>query len=221
MEKDHGKHHADAPHLLWETMGEEILYDAKIFRLRSVLRQSSDGRIAPFVSLDTPNWVTVIPELSGSVGPAAGTPSAASTGAATAAASAEDIAAAPRFLMVRQFRHGSEQIGLEFPAGIIDEGETPREAAARELLEETGYKAGELTEIGAVNPNPAFMNNTSYTYLARNLEKVSGQELDENEILDFHAVDVEEIRRDIGTGVYASAITVQAWYFYLKAVGCV
>ncbi len=208
MEKDHGKHHADAPHLLWETMGEEILYDAKIFRLRSVLRKSSDGRIAPFVSLDTPNWVTVIPELSGSVGPAA----------ATAAA---PTAAAPRFLMVRQFRHGSEQIGLEFPAGIIDEGETPREAAARELLEETGYKAGELTEIGAVNPNPAFMNNTSYTYLARNLEKVSGQELDENEILDFHAVDVEEIRRDIGTGVYASAITVQAWYFYLKAVGCV
>ena len=192
MGENDGIHHAEAPHLMWESVGGETLYDAKIFRLRSVRRRSHDGRLAPFISVDAPDWVTVVPELPGRE---------------------------RSFLLVRQYRHGAEKVGLEFPAGVIDPGESPLEAAARELREETGYRASELIEIGAVNPNPAFMTNTTHTYLARGLEKVSGQNLDEHEILDAHEVGVDEIRRDIGTGAYASAITVQAWFFYLRAVG--
>lgn len=202
MRNNEDNHHADASHLVWESMGGETLLDAKIFRLRSISRRSHDGRIAPFISLDSPDWVTIIPELPG-VGVLAEDGSSNET----------------RFLMVRQFRHGSEKVGLEFPAGVIDSGESPRDAAIRELQEETGYRADELVEIGAVNPNPAFMNNTTYTYLARGLEKISGQNLDENEILDFHEVGMEEIRKNVGSGVYANAIVVQAWYFYLRAVG--
>ena len=202
MSRKDGIHHADAPHLIWESMGGETLYDAKIFRLRSVLRKSPDGTLAPFISVDSPDWVTVVPELAPSGGE-----------------DSPGAAADRRFLLVRQYRHGTEEVGLEFPAGVIDPGETPREAAVRELLEETGYSAGELVEIGSVSPNPAFMTNTTHTFMARELRKVSGQDLDEHEILDVHEVGIEEIRRDIGTGVYASAITVQAWYFYLKAIG--
>ncbi|RKX87446.1 MAG: NUDIX hydrolase, partial [Spirochaetes bacterium] len=126
----------DDTHLRWENLESETQYDAGIFRLRTVRRRSPDGEKAPFVSVDAPDWVTIIPELEG------GDKS--------------------EFLMVRQYRHGSEMVEMEFPAGVIDPGEKPAEAAARELLEETGYKAKELREIGSVSPNPAFMTNRTY-----------------------------------------------------------
>src|SRR4030043_2150070 len=62
-------------------------------------------------------------------------------------------------VMVKQYRHGSREVTLEIPGGLVDPGDTPEKAAARELLEETGYQAEELMKIGSVNPNPALFNN--------------------------------------------------------------
>lgn len=143
--------------------------------------------------MDAPDWVTVIPEFKDSA-----------TGNLS-------------FLIVRQYRHGTEQVGLEFPAGAVDPGELPAVAAARELLEETGYQAELIQEIGAVSPNPAFMTNTAYTFVARGLKKISGQKLDEHEILDVHQVPFAKLKDAIGLEPYDSAITVQAWYFYLRS----
>jgi 8-oxo-dGTP pyrophosphatase MutT (NUDIX family) len=179
----------DDTHLVWENVESEVRYDAGIFKLRSVRRRSPEGRHAPFVSVDAPDWVTVIPEMDGG----------------------------KSFLIVRQYRHGTEKVGLEFPAGAVDPGESPAAAAARELLEETGYEASDIREIGSVSPNPAFMTNRTYTYLARGLVKVAVQELDEHEILDVHEVPGSEIEENMGRPPYDSAITVQAWYFYQKA----
>ncbi|RKX72209.1 MAG: NUDIX hydrolase [Spirochaetes bacterium] len=183
----------DDTHLRWENLESETQYDAGIFRLRTVRRRSPDGKKAPFVSVDAPDWVTIIPELEG------GDKS--------------------EFLMVRQYRHGSEMVEMEFPAGVIDPGEKPAEAAARELLEETGYKAKELREIGSVSPNPAFMTNRTYTYIARGLEKKSEQNLDEHEILDVHTVKYDDLKGNLGIKPYDNAITLQAWFFYLRESG--
>ena len=183
----------DDSHLRWENLESETCYDAGIFKIRTVRRSSPDGKKAPFVSVDAPNWVTIIPELS--------------TGADT------------EFLMVRQFRHGSEMVEMEFPAGLIDPGEEPAQAAARELLEETGYQAAELRQIGSVSPNPAFMTNRTYTYLARGLEKISELNLDEHEILDVHRVRLDELKTQLGLKPYDNAITLQAWFFYLRDTG--
>jgi len=180
----------DDSHLRWENLESETRYDAGIFRLRTVRRRSPDGKNAPFVSVDAPDWVTIIPEL--------------------------EEGEAARFLMVRQYRHGSEMVEMEFPAGVIDPGEKPAQAAARELLEETGYRAEELRQIGSVSPNPAFMTNRTYTFLARGLEKISGQNLDEHEILDVHEVEYNELRGSLGLQPYDNAITLQAWFFYLR-----
>ncbi|RKX83908.1 MAG: NUDIX hydrolase, partial [Spirochaetes bacterium] len=98
-------------------------------------------------------------------------------------------------------------------------GEKPAEAAARELLEETGYKAKELREIGSVSPNPAFMTNRTYTYIARGLEKKSEQNLDEHEILDVHTVKYDDLKGNLGIKPYDNAITLQAWFFYLRESG--
>jgi len=185
----------DDKHLRWENLESETRYDAGIFRLRTVRRQSPDGKKAPFVSVDAPDWVTIIPEL-------------------TLGDDAE-------FIMVRQYRHGSEMVEMEFPAGVIDPGEKPAEAAARELLEETGYQAKELREIGSVNPNPAFMTNRTYTYIARGLVKISEQNLDEHEILDVHTLNFSELKGKLGIKPYDNAITLQAWFFYLREISAI
>jgi ADP-ribose pyrophosphatase len=185
-------HESDDSHLVWENLDSETLYDTGIFRLRTVRRRSPAGRHAPFVSVEAPDWVTIIPEFEDP-----------GTGEAS-------------FLIVRQYRHGTEKVGLEFPAGAIDPGEKPADAAARELLEETGFSASELREIGSVSPNPAFMTNKAYTFLARGLQKIADLQLDEHEILDVHQVPFNELEQAMGKDPYDSAITVQAWYFYMK-----
>ncbi len=183
----------DDAHLHWETLGSRMLYDARIFKLNTVESRSVDSDSkASFVTLDSANWVTIIPALEGGES---------------------------RFLIVRQYRHGSGLISLEFPAGMIDKGESPADAAARELLEETGYRAELLEEIGSVNPNPAFMTNTTYTFRARGLQKVAELKLDEHEMIDVHEYGYSELLEAMGKAPFANAIMVQSWYWYLRASG--
>ncbi len=195
---------SDASHLHWEKTGSRNLFSTRIFSLREDERRSAEGKESSFIVVNAPNWVTVIPELE-----APDTPSALSSPAGSSVNN--------RFLIVRQFRHGTERVGMEFPAGVIDRGETPEQAARRELLEETGYEAGELKQIGEVSPNPAFMGNTTYTFVARRLRRVSSSlDLDEDELLDVCTKDFSSLKSEIGLPPFDSAITVQAWFFYLR-----
>ena len=88
------------------------------------------------------------------------------------------ITAAGRVVMIRQYRHGTGEIGLEIPGGVIDPGEEPLAAARRELREETGYGASELAAIGQVAPNPALQDNRCYSFVARGAFCERAQALD-------------------------------------------
>lgn len=85
--------------------------------------------------------------------------------------------------MVRQYRFGTDKVMLEIPAGKLEKGENPYNAALRELREETGYKTDALKSLGECVPTPAYCSEIIYLYLADNLT-FCGQDLDENEFLD-------------------------------------
>jgi ADP-ribose pyrophosphatase len=115
-------------------------------------------------------------------------------------------------LLVRQYRYAVDQFMWEMPAGIIDPGETPRQAAARELAEETGYSAGGLKSLGYFYSSPGFTTEKIHVFLATALQKKSGhqhaQDLDENVVC--RAVPLSRIRRMIHCREIRDAKTVLA-----------
>lgn len=176
-------------HLKWRTTNYEDLYDCRIFNLQKITSVFKKEKTAHFYRLDSPDWVTVIPLM-------------------------EDPEGRRFFIMVRQYRHGSGRITVEFPAGMVETNEPPEKAASRELIEETGYQAGKLIKIGNISPNPAFMNNRCHVIFASGCAMRKAQKLDEHEEIDILQVPVEEVYDKMGTGEYDNAIMMCSLRFY-------
>jgi ADP-ribose pyrophosphatase len=117
-------------------------------------------------------------------------------------------------VMAKQYRHGTREITLEIPGGLVDPGDTPEEAARRELLEETGYEAKELILLGSACPQPAILNNRSITYLARDVQQVQEPQLDETEDIEVILVPLSEITDLIRRGEISNAMVILAFYWY-------
>ncbi len=177
-------------HLRWRELSRRSIASGAIFELVAAQRVSSNGRTGEFWILDARDWVNVVPVVQGADG-------------------------SRSFLMVRQYRHGAELITTEFPAGMVERGEDPAAAAARELLEETGHRAGRLALISELRPNPAFMTNRCFTFLAEDLARVSALSLDELESLDPVELSESELDARAGRGELVNAMTMvalMAWH---------
>jgi 8-oxo-dGTP pyrophosphatase MutT (NUDIX family) len=116
-----------------------------------------------------------------------------------------------RVLLVRQWRFGIDAPTLEIPGGLVEERDT-RQAAARELEEETGYRARRWQRLGALHPNPALQSNLLTTYLATDLERLGEPQGAGGEEVELTSAALDEIPRLIAEGKITHALVVAAFY---------
>jgi ADP-ribose pyrophosphatase len=119
-----------------------------------------------------------------------------------------------KIALVKQFRYLYGKELYEIPAGKVNLGEEACVSAARELQEETGYKATKLTSLGAIYPSPGYTDEIIYIYLADSATYV-GQNLDDGEFLNCEFFDIDEVLNMINSGEICDAKTVLAVYKYL------
>jgi 8-oxo-dGTP pyrophosphatase MutT (NUDIX family) len=171
----------------WEKLDSEPLANYRIFQTRKDTRRSPrTGNIHQFYVLESSDWVNVIP-----------------------------LTADNNVVLIHQYRHGREKITLEIPGGIVDpEDDSPAETARRELLEETGYEVDHLVHIGTVDPNPAFLNNRCYTYLALGARKTQEPTFDGAEDIAVVEIPLDNIPELIRNGRISHALVVAAFYHY-------
>lgn len=122
-------------------------------------------------------------------------------------------------LFVQQYRHGAGEILVELPAGVVEEGEDPAEAARRELLEETGYAFDSIEQICQLYANPATSGNITYTYLLTGGRKVQEQELDSSEDIDVLLMSIEEAKTILFDNRIGQALHASALFYTFKKLG--
>ncbi len=119
-----------------------------------------------------------------------------------------------QIVMIRQYRHSARQFLWELVAGRIDGGESPKKAAARELMEETGYKAKEYKLMMTIFPTPGFLEEKLFVFLATGLTEGQAQpEFDEKII--SHTYSPKELKQMMTNGELCDAKSIAGILYYL------
>jgi 8-oxo-dGTP pyrophosphatase MutT (NUDIX family) len=177
--------------LVWKEESRKTVYTCPVFSVEERTSRSPDNKSKVYTVLDTRDWAIVIPVLETDRG--------------------------REFVMVRQWRHGAQNLSLEFPGGVFEKGEEPSQAARRELREETACEAGRISKLGEFNPTPAIMSNQVHFFLAQDLRFTGSQELDDDEYVTVETFPWEEVLRGMGKQPYIHALMGTAMALYLSA----
>ena len=150
----------------WTTLESRYIIQRPWLTARVDKVQLPDGRINPeHYVLEYPEWVNVIA-----------------------------VTTAGQMVLVRQYRHAIDEVLLELCAGVCEAGETPEQAARRELLEETGFAGGSWREIMTIGQNPSICDNITHCFLAEGVERVADQSLDESEDIEVVIMSRDAVR---------------------------
>jgi 8-oxo-dGTP pyrophosphatase MutT (NUDIX family) len=122
-------------------------------------------------------------------------------------------------VMVWQYRFGTNSLSLEIPGGVIDEGETPEQAARRELSEESGYEAEHFKLLLDVEANPAVQNNRCFTFVAGGARPTAATQFDVQEELETALVPATCIADLLDGGQVTHSLVRAALETYLRKRG--
>ncbi len=117
-----------------------------------------------------------------------------------------------KFVLVRQYKHGADEIITEFPAGFVDEGETAEEAARREVEEETGYSFQDLQLLATTYANPTKAVGKISIYLAKNAVQNKEAKPEETEDIEVLVKNKDEIMEIINNGEICTADSIAGFF---------
>lgn len=174
--------------MIWKRESSALHADCRVYSiLAEKWTKPTSSQSATFYVMDVKDWVVALAKTSGE-----------------------------KYILVRQFRFGTESISLEFPAGLLEPGESPVEAAARELYEESGY-SGENPEIlGTVAPNPAIQRNRCHFVHFSNCRQTGPSNPDPHEDFEVEAFTLEKLIDMATEGKIQHSIVHSALFFLLR-----
>lgn len=119
-----------------------------------------------------------------------------------------------RVILLKQYRHSLREYIWEIPAGTLDPQESVINCAKRELVEETGYSAGQWQKLGQITPVPGYSDEKIHVYLATKLQRAE-QDLDQDEIINVHEVEYREAMEMIKAGKIQDAKSIAGLFLAL------
>ena len=122
-----------------------------------------------------------------------------------------------KFIFEKQYRYAMNEEIIEMPAGKLEEGEIPLEAAKRELLEETGYRPLEMIHLGDSYPTPGYSTEVIHLYYCPKAVKEE-RHLDNDECIDLIYLTLEEIEEMIMEGKIKDSKSVASIFLYKKKI---
>ncbi|HEX4877713.1 MAG TPA: NUDIX hydrolase [Chitinophagaceae bacterium] len=176
----------------WKTLSSEYLFNDKWFKVRKEVCQTPQGKIVdPYYVYDFATWVGAFP-----------------------------VTEEGKIIMLKQYRHALGEVCYEIPGGCVDDtDQNLEEAAARELLEETGYTFNSYEYLGKISPNPSTNSNLLHMFLARGGKKVALQSLDENEEIEVIQLTVQEVKTLLRNNQVVQAMHVSCILYALERLG--
>lgn len=170
----------------WQRVQSVRECDYRIFSVRQDRCVSPrTGATHDFVVLESADWVSVVPVTTDGC-----------------------------LVMVRQYRHGTGEVTLEIPGGLLDAGLSPLEGARHELRQETGYGSGRWIQLGSVASLPAVFTNHLHVFLALDVILEGDLELDPMEDIGVELIPFEEVRAMVARGSIDHAQVMAAVYLY-------
>lgn len=173
--------------LIWDTLDEKYVLKSPWINVRmDHIKMPSGVEIIDFYVSELPDWVNVIA-----------------------------ITVDQQYVIEEQYRHGIKRVCFELPAGNINSGEEPLNAARRELLEETGFSGGEWSYLGSFVPNASGANNVCHSFLALNVEKSDEQQQETTEEIKVHLMCEKEVRAILNKGLMPEGVMAAPLWQYL------